>query len=125
MINDKQTTSIYGHSRTKEEEMAYQSEIFRNLAESLKIPRETAIEMAKNLTQLSIDLKEKGDNKIAQDLASGLIGNPRVLYKYGVSLDQASLKTEAYKEGIAEKGSELNKQQKVLAAYNVIMKELS
>jgi len=113
-------------SSMNEYEVRRQAAIFMNLATALKIPRGEALEMSKAMVQLGIDMSSYYDlpvERVMTNLASGMIGNTRALYSYGVSLDQTTLKNYAYKNGIAEVGSELNKQQKVLAAFGEIMNQ--
>jgi hypothetical protein len=118
--------SLEKASSVNEFEARRQAGIFFNLATSLKLPREEALKMSQRLVQLGVDLSSFHDvpiERAMQNIASGLIGNTRAMYGYGISLDQATLKSFAYEKGIAAAGSELNKQQKVLAAYGEMLRQ--
>jgi hypothetical protein len=100
--------------------------VFYTLLSSLKIPRQEALNMSKRLVYLCLDLSSFFDvpvDKVFQNIASALIGNTRAVYGYGISLDKKTLTDRAYSEGLAEHGSELTKQQKLLAAYMELLKQ--
>jgi hypothetical protein len=128
MANDIKSWSrtLQGAASLNEYEIRRQAALFFNLATSLKLPRDQALQMSKAMVQLGIDMSSFYDvpvERVMQNLASGLMGNTRALYGYGISLDQATLKNYAYKNGIAQMGSELNKQQKTMAAFGELMKQ--
>lgn len=62
------------------------------------------------------------DVNTANDLfRSGLSGESEPLRKYGIDISEASVKTFAYANGIANSGDELTEAQKVNARYGLIM----
>ena len=76
------------------------------------------------LTRLAADLGSAfnaSSDEAAVALRSGLLGESEPLRRFGVFLSEAAVKQEAYASGIADVGSELTNQQKVLARYNIIM----
>ena len=57
-------------------------------------------------------------------MGSAFAGETETMRKYGVLLDENTLKETAYANGLAAKGSQLTQQQKVAAIYLSIMKQL-
>lgn len=56
-----------------------------------------------------------------EDLRSGLAGESEPLRKFNIFMNEATIKTYAYKHGIAEAGSELTENQKILARQGFIL----
>lgn len=57
-------------------------------------------------------------------MGSAFAGETETMRKYGVLLDENTLKETAYANGLAAKGSQLTQQQKVAAIYLSVMKQL-
>lgn len=84
-------------------------------------------DFATNLTALSSDLASFFDTDVQtaiDAIGSGLRGEAEPLRQFGVLLDDATLRTEAFKQGLIQSTENaLTPQQKVLAAYSSIMKQ--
>lgn len=84
-----------------------------------------AMDMSFAFAQLSADLASfynASTDEAAQALGAGLRGESEPLRRFGVFLDDATLRAEALKMGLIKTTKEaLTPQQKILASYNVIM----
>lgn len=70
----------------------------------------------KALTMLSSDLSSLTNTdlqSVMTNLQSGLIGQSRALYKYGIDITQATLKTYAYEHGITKAVSAMTQSEKM------------
>lgn len=79
-----------------------------------------------DLLARAIDLGSVFDtevNQVLQDLGSGIRGETEVVRKYGIVLDETTVKQFAYTHGLAENGKELTENQKQLARYGVILEQ--
>lgn len=77
---------------------------------------ETSINTSKALSMLSADLSSLKNVKletVMTNLQSGLIGQSRALYKYGIDITNATLQTYALKEGIGKAVSEMTQAEKM------------
>lgn len=66
----------------------------------------------------NLDMAEAG-----RVMMSSLAGETEALRRYGGDVSAASVKTFAYATGVAEAGSELTQQQRVLATYGLLMQQ--
>lgn len=66
----------------------------------------------------NLDMAEAG-----RIMMSSLAGETEALRRYGGDVSAASVKTFAYATGVAEAGTELTQQQKVLATYGLLMQQ--
>jgi phage-related protein len=110
-----------GRSRTQIKEFASG---LQDTFVPLGFARDQAARLSQNLVQLGVDVasfKNKADSKVIDDFNSALVGNHETVKKYGIIINESRLKSEAYKQGIAEVGAELTDQQKVLARYSIIV----
>jgi hypothetical protein len=85
-----------------------------------------AYKMSSSLSQLTYDLSSFYNlptEEAFQKIQSGIAGEIEPLRRLGVSVDELTVKTFAYSQGIAEQGEELTQQQKILARYGVIMQQ--
>lgn len=97
---------------------------YGNLLTSFGVDANPAAEMSKNLTGLASDLASFNNTSVDEALAalqSGLTGETEPLKKYGVALDDASLKAKALAMGISDGKSTLTPAAKAQAAYALIM----
>lgn len=77
---------------------------------------ETSVNTSKALTMLSADLsslKNVDLNTVMTNLQSGLIGQSRALYKYGIDITNNTLQTYAYANGIDKAVSEMTQAEKM------------
>jgi len=94
------------------------------LATAYKFPKEEASGMADSCWNMIVDMSDDTGyprERVAQNIISGLIGNTRALYPYGISVTHETIKQRAYQMFIAPKGSELNKQQKMLSVFTILV----
>ena len=80
--------------------------------------------LAKSIAGMSEDLSHfynVSSEEAYSKLQSALVGQTRGLKEWGIVLDEATIKQVAYAKGIAQSGSELTEQQKVLARYEAIL----
>ena len=90
----------------------------------LSVP--VATRMSKAIAELAVDLasfNEKTDEMAFEDLQSALTGSGEVMKKYGVVLNETTVKQELFNMGIDPKNA--TNAQKVLARYAVIVRGVS
>lgn len=93
---------------------------------AMNIAETSAMKMAKGVTLLSQDLASmlnKDPKQVYERISAGLMGQTRGLHLMGYAITAASVKQYAYAKGIAEVGSELTEQQKVMARYLLLMEQ--
>ena len=104
-VGDDGVLSITGGqnlSLDPEQLMNYQSNISA-ITNSVGLMGENSVNTAKALTMLAADmssLKNIDMSTVMTNFQSGLIGQSRALYKYGIDITNATLQTYAYKYGI-------------------------
>jgi D-alanyl-D-alanine carboxypeptidase len=85
-----------------------------------------ASKMSIATTKLATDLSSFNNVPVGEALESirsGLVGEAEPMRKFGVLINEAAVKAEAYKSGIAKTGAVLTEAQKVQARYNLIMQQ--
>lgn len=85
-----------------EQIMSYQANIAA-VTNSVGLVGETSVNASKALSMLAADmssLKNIDMQTVMTNFQSGLIGQSRALYKYGIDITNATLQTYAYKHGI-------------------------
>lgn len=95
--------------------MNYQASIAA-VTNSLGLCGETSINTSKALTMLAADLssfKNVNLKTVMTNIQSGLIGQSRALYKYGIDITNATLQTYAYKYGLTAAVSEMTQADKM------------
>ncbi len=83
---------------------------------SVGLMGETSIATQKALSMLSSDLsslKNEDLESVMNNLSSGLIGQSRALYKYGIDITNATLKTYAYEHGVTKAVSAMTQSEKL------------
>lgn len=96
------------------------------LLEPLVGSKKGAADLSAQFVKLATDIGSFNNVPVDEALLairSGLIGEAEPLRRFGVLLDEASVKAEAYSSGIAKTGAELTQQQKVQARGNLIMEQ--
>lgn len=98
--------------------------VYYNMASSLGLASNNALVLSKNVVSLAEDMasfynlsEEEAFNKIR----SGLTGITLPLKELGIVVNDAYVKTVAYKYGIAALGTELSEGQKLVARYYAIL----
>jgi len=93
---------------------------------NIGLTESAAARLAKTLTERAADvgsLFNVQSAKVAQDFTSAIEGQSRTVRKYGVLLSEAAVNQFAYNKGIAEAGTELTQQQKILARSQIILEQ--
>lgn len=86
-----------------------------SVTNSLGQTGEATTAITKSMTMLAGDISSLFNvdySTIAQNLQSGLIGQSRALYKYGIDITNATLATYAYNLGISKSVSEMTQMEK-------------
>ena len=100
---------------------------YGNLMVSLKLPQKESAKMSESLVQLAGDLASFNnvDPTVALDaLRSGLVGETEPLKKFGVNMNEATLKEKALAMGLVKSTKEvLPAAVKAQAAYALIMEQ--
>lgn len=95
--------------------MEYQAGIAA-VTNSVGLAGENSVNTAKAMSMLAADMSSLKNVKletVMTNLQSGLIGQSRALYKYGIDITNATLQTYAYKEGIDKAVSEMTQAEKM------------
>lgn len=115
-------TSI-GQSQQQAEEAAG---TFGNLFVSMKIGQPAAARMSISMVRLAGDLASFNNvspEDALEALRSGLVGETEPLRKFGINLNDASLRAEATRLQLGHIGPTLTAQQKALASYSLILQQ--
>lgn len=99
---------------------------FALLARSMGFTSQQAETLSTSSTQLALDLASLVNVPVSQalaDIKSGLIGQTETMYKYGVDLTEASLKSEALAEGIDKSVRLMSQGEKMALRYNLMIKQ--
>lgn len=99
---------------------------FNQMFTSMGMGKDASFGMAKGLTQLSYDMASFFNLKPEEaflKLQAGITGEIEPLKRLGIVVNETTVKTYAYTHGIAEQGTELTEQQKILARYGLIMEQ--
>lgn len=93
---------------------------------AMNIAETSAIKMAKGVTLLSQDLASmlnRDPKQVYERISAGLMGQTRGLHLMGYAITEATVKQFAYSKGIAQMGTQLSEQQKVMARYLLLMEQ--
>lgn len=91
---------------------------------SMGLTTDESLKMSEGLTQLSYDMASFYNLKpeeAFEKLKSGISGEAEPLKSLGILVNDTTIKTYAYANGIAKQGQELTEAQKVQARYGAIM----
>lgn len=95
--------------------MNYQAKIL-SVTNSVGLLGETSIDVSKAMSMLASDFSSLTNTKldtVMNNLQSGLIGQSRALYKYGVDITNATLQTYAFENGITKTVSAMTQGEKM------------
>ena len=109
------TTNSIGLALDPEAVMNYQSSIAA-ITNSVGLIGENSVNASKALTMLSADLSSLKNVDLStamNNLQSGLIGQSRALYKYGIDITNNTLQTYAYEMGITKAVSAMTQAEKM------------
>ena len=99
---------------------------FGNLFKTMGMGQQEAANMSKQMTQLAADLGSFHNTKTEDAISAigaALRGESEPIRRYGVLLDDATLKAEALEKGLYDGVGALSPSTKALAAYSVILKQ--
>lgn len=108
-------TDSIGLALDPEAVMNYQSSLAA-VTNSVGLIGENSVNVSKALTMLSADmssLKNVDLKTVMTNFQSGLIGQSRALYKYGIDITNATLRTYAYNFGLSKAVSEMTQAEKM------------
>ncbi len=111
-----------------EYELRKQVGIYNVMLESMGLGEQAAYDMARGLVELAYDMASFYNLKpeeAFEKLSSGIVGMSRPLQDLGILVNETTIQTYAYKNGIAEVGKELTEAEKVMARYGTIMERTS
>jgi len=98
------------------------------LGKTMGMAADNAKVLALNTNQLSLDMGSLFNvsyQQITEDLRSGLIGQSRTLYKYGIDVTEAAIANEALAQGITKSVRHMTQGEKMMLRHNVIVKQMS
>jgi hypothetical protein len=102
---------------------------FGNLFRALELGRKQSAGMSEDLIKLAADMASFNNASIDDTLEairSGLVGETEPLRRFGVNMNDATLRTEALRQGLVKNTKEaLDPQTKALAAVALITKQTS
>lgn len=97
---------------------------YNSMLTSMGLTSQESLKMSEGLTQLSYDMASFYNLKpeeAFEKLKSGISGEAEPLKALGILVNDNTIKTYAYANGIAKQGQELTEAQKVQARYGAIM----
>jgi hypothetical protein len=109
-------------NRSKFEIQGYAAS-FQDIFVPMGYTREEAASMSKQITQLGIDLasfNNEAEDVTMDSLKSAIIGNHETVRKYGVIIDEATLKQELMRMGAEKVGGVYSNLDKIQARVNLI-----
>lgn len=119
-------TDYIGLGLDPEAIMSYQAKIVA-VTNSVGILGETSINTALAFTRLASDMSSLTNvdlETVMQNLQSGLAGQSRVMYKYGVDITNATLQTYALQYGIDEAVSSMTQSEKMQLRILAILDQM-
>jgi hypothetical protein len=99
---------------------------FGNLFTTMGVGQPAAAALSKDIVGLAADISSFNNVPVDQvlgDLQSGLVGETEPLRKYGILLNESTVKQEAMALGLVDANGILSEQNKVLARNSLIMKQ--
>jgi len=97
---------------------------YNSMLTSMGLTTEESLKMSEGLTQLSYDMASfynLSPEEAFEKLKSGISGESEPLKSLGILVNDTTVKTYAYTNGIAKQGEELTEAQKVQARYGAIL----
>ena len=101
---------------------------FMSLAQGFGVAGDKAYAMSKGLTELAYDIssfKDEDPEEVFQRLQSAISGEIEPVRRWGVALDQASMKQWMLKNGIEENINSLTQADKALIRYNMTVETMA
>ena len=107
-------------------ELRKQAGTFYVMTQSMGLSNDQAYQLSTGMTELAQDMASfynLSTDEAFTKIKSGITGEMEPLKALGILVDEATVKQEAYNEGIAKVGDELTQQQKVWARYTTILRQ--
>lgn len=120
-------TSAYALGQAKGTALEFTG-VFGNLLRAVGLGPQQAAEMSTSLVQLGADLASFNNTSVEEALdalRSGLVGETEPLKRFGVNLNEATLKAKAMALGISDGTGVLDANAKAQAAYQLILEQTS
>ena len=119
-LSDDYTTGILTDTGLKNlglniQEITQYASQLASVTNSLGQTGETSLAISQSFTKLAGDISSLFNvdySTVSKNLQSGLIGQSRALYKYGIDITNATLQTYAYKLGLSKAVSEMTQAEK-------------
>ena len=89
------------------------------------ISREVATDYSTSLVKLALDVasfQNAQDEDVVKAFQSALVGNHETVKKYGITINETTLKQEAWRSGLIDTDRPLTNQEKVTARLNLLFK---
>lgn len=118
-------TGTIGLGMDAEQLMNYEARIL-GVTNSVGVLGETSINTAKGLSMLAGDLSSLTNTdlgSVMDNLQSGLIGQARALYKYGIDITSATLETYALANGVTKSVTEMSQAEKMQVRLLAILEQ--
>lgn len=99
---------------------------FGALSTSMGMTEKASQQLSTTTYRLGLDLASLFNVNITQaleDMSSGLVGQARVMYKYGIDVTEASLKVEALSRGITKSVRMMSQGEKMALRYAVMLRQ--
>lgn len=97
----------------------------QNTLGALGFMRAPAADMSKSLTELAVDVgafMNAADADVVEDFRSAITGSVKAVRKYGIVINQTTMRDELRRMGIRKSMALVDEQTKVQARYNLIMR---
>ncbi len=110
--------------RSETDTLAFLSSV-GDLLKPLGFAKEDVDGLSKSFVTLANDVGSFNDIPTAdviRDFNAAITGSPETVKKYGVVVNEATIKAEAFAAGIGDGKTKLTAQEKALATYNLILK---
>lgn len=94
------------------------------LARSMGVTEKNSNTLATSMVQLAMDISSLHNvdfDKVMENLRSGLLGQTRVIYQYGIDIGVAALKQEALRLGIEKNVNTMTQAEKMYLRYSIMV----
>ena len=101
---------------------------YNMLAKSMGVTNENAAVLSETTNRLALDmasLTNRSVVKVQEDFRSGLIGQSKTMYKYGIDVTEAAIKQEALNQGISKSVRHMSQAEKMQLRYIVMLRQTS
>lgn len=102
--------------------------IFENMASGFGMAEDKAYQLSKGLTELAYDISSfynQPMEEVFQRLQSGIAGEIEPVRRWGIALDQASMKQWMLENGISANINSLNQADKAMIRYNMTVEAMA